>query len=76
MSDLFNSLNKQPQAQNPQQLVQQLKSDPAAFIKSRGFNIPQGVDINNPQSIINGLMQSGQIGNNRFRMVMQMLGRK
>ncbi len=76
MSELFDSLNKQPQAQNPQQLVQQLKNDPAAFIKSRGFDIPQEVDIHNPQSIISGLMQSGQIGNDKFRMVMQMLGRR
>lgn len=76
MSDLFNSLNKQPQVQNPQQIVQQLKSDPAAFLRSRGLKVPQGVDMRNPQSIINGLMQSGQIGNDRFRMVMQMLGRR
>lgn len=74
MSELFNSLGEKPQTQ--QQLVQQLKKDPAAFMKSRGFNIPQGVDVHNPQSIINGLLQSGQIGNNRFRMVMQMLGRR
>lgn len=76
MSDLFNSLNKQPQMQNPQQMMQQLKNDPVAFMKRRGINIPQGVDIHNPQSIINGLIQSGQIGNDRFKMVMQMLGRK
>lgn len=74
MSELFNSLGNKPQTQ--QQLVQQLKKDPASFIKSRGFNIPQGVDVHNPQSIINGLLQSGQIGNDRFRMVMQMLGRR
>ena len=76
MSDLFNSLDKQPQMQNPQQMMQQLKNDPVAFMKRRGISIPQGVDIHNPQSIINGLIQSGQIGNNRFKMVMQMLGRK
>lgn len=76
MSELFNSLGNKPQAQNLQQLIQQLKNDPADFIKSRGFNIPQGVDIHNPQSIINGLMQSGQIGNDRFRMIMQMPRRK
>ena len=76
MSDLFNSLDKQPQMQNPQQMMQQLKNDPVAFMKRRGINIPNGVDTTNPQSIINGLIQSGQIGNDRFKMVMQMLGRK
>lgn len=76
MSNLFNSLNRQPQQMNPAQMVQQLKSDPVEFMKSRGINIPNGVDTTNPQSIINGLIQSGQIGNDRFKMVMQMLGRK
>lgn len=76
MSSLFNSLNRQPQQMNPAQMVQQLKSDPVGFMKSRGINIPDGVDTTNPQSIINGLIQSGQIGNDRFKMVMQMLGRK
>lgn len=73
MSNLFNSLNRQPQQMNPAQMVQQLKSDPVGFMKSRGINIPNGVDITNPQSIINGLMQSGQIGNGRYQQVMQMI---
>lgn len=73
MSNLFNSLNRQPQQMNPAQMVQQLKSDPVGFMKSRGINIPNGVDTTNPQSIINGLMQSGQIGNGRYRQVMQMI---
>ena len=72
MSDIFNSLKQQ----NPVDMVQQLKSDPAAFLQSRGLQIPQGVDVHNPQSLINGLMRSGQIGNERFRQVMQMLSRR
>lgn len=73
MSNLFNSLNRQPQQMNPVQMIQQLKSDPVGFMKSRGINIPNGVDTTNPQSIINGLMQSGQIGNGRYQQVMQMI---
>lgn len=73
MSNLFNSLNRQPQRMNPAQMVQQLKSDPVGFMKSRGINIPNGVDTTNPQSIINGLIQSGQIGNGRYQQVMQMI---
>lgn len=73
MSNLFNSLNRQPQQTNPAQMVQQLKSDPVGFMKSRGINIPNGVDTTNPQSIINGLIQSGQIGNGRYQQVMQMI---
>ena len=74
MSDMFNALGNrnQPQA-NPMQAIQQLKSNPAGFLKSRGFNIPNGVDTRNPQSIINSLVQSGQIGNNKVQQAMQML---
>ena len=82
MSDLFNSLgnkNKQINPQqnaNPDQMLQELKNDPSSFLKSRGFNVPDGVNMNNPQSIINGLMQSGQIGNNRFQQIMRLFGRR
>jgi hypothetical protein len=64
------------QQTNPMQMVQELKNNPANFLKSRGFNIPNGVNINDPQSIINGLMQSGQVGNNRLQQVMKLIGRR
>lgn len=74
MSDLFNSLGNKNQQVNtdPNQMLQELKNDPTNFLKNRGFNIPNGVNMNNPQSIINGLMRSGQIGNNRFQQVMRL----
>lgn len=77
MSQLFNSLGqkKQMQPQNPMQAVQQLKSDPVGFLKSRGINIPDGVDAKNPQAIVNSLLQSGQIPNNRYQQVMQIMQR-
>lgn len=75
MSDLFNSLGSnqkpRPQQTNPMQMVQDLKSDPRGFLKNRGFDVPDGVDTSNPQSIINGLMQSGQVGNSRFQRAIQ-----
>ena len=83
MSDLFNSLGNKNQQVNsrqmntdPNQMLQELKNDPTNFLKNRGFNIPNGVNMNNPQSIINGLMQTGQIGNSKFQQVMQLLGRR
>lgn len=85
MSDLFNSLGNKNQQVNsrqmntdPNQMLQELKNDPTNFLKNRGFNIPNGVNMNtnNPWSIINGLMRSGQIGNSRFQQVMQLLGRR
>lgn len=83
MSNLFNSLgnknqqiNSQQVNTNPNQMLQELKNDPTNFLKNRGFNIPNGVNINNPQSIINGLMQTGQIGNGRFQQIMQLFNRR
>lgn len=74
---LFNSLgNQNNRPMNPMQAVQQLKSNPTEFINNMGFNIPDGVDTSNPNSIINGLLQSGQIKNGRFQQIMNMMNRK
>lgn len=64
----------QPQAaQRPdmQQLLAQLKADPAGMMKKAGLSIPAG--MNNPQQIINHLLQSGQIGNQRLQAVYQIM---
>ena len=61
--------------QNQQPPIQQIKSNPAEFLKKAGYSVPAGVDMNNPQSIINGLVQTGQIGNGRFQQVMRMFRR-
>ena len=74
MSNLFQSLGRQnPQPQNPAQMLQQVKADPAAFLRQHGFNIPQNVNLHDPNAIINSLMQSGQIPNNRYQQAMRML---
>lgn len=72
---LYESMKEKSSQQqmNPMQMVQQLKSDPAGFLKSMGFNIPNGIDPHNPQSIISSLMQSGQVNNGRYQQAMQML---
>ena len=66
----------QQQQMNPIQMLQSLKSDPAAFIRKQGFNLPDGVNIRNPQSIINALMQSGQVSGNKYQKAMQMMMRR
>lgn len=68
---LFESLNQQPQ--NPMQLVSQLRANPAAILRQRGLNIPDG--MNDPQQIINYLLQSGQVSNSRLQMAQRMLRR-
>lgn len=72
---LFNRLSGQPPQQaNPQQMLQQLRADPAGMLKQRGFTIPQG--MNNPQAILQHLMQTGQVPNARVQQLMQMMGRR
>ena len=70
---LFNSLGNGNPQQNQQQLFQNFRSDPAGFMKDRGINIPQGVNMQDPGAILNSLMQSGQINNQRYQQAMQMM---
>lgn len=67
---LFDQLGKQQQM-NPAQALQQIKANPAQVLKGRGINIPAG--MNNPQQIIQYLVQSGQMPQNRVTQAMQML---
>lgn len=60
-----------PQQMNPQQMVQQIKSNPAAMLQQRGLNIPGG--MNDPQQIANYLIQSGQIPQSRLTWAIQMM---
>lgn len=73
MSKLFDTLGQKPQ--NPMQVIEQLKSNPAEFLKGRGFNLPTGVDVTNPQAIVSSLIQSGQIPGGRYQQAMQMIQR-
>lgn len=71
--------NVQNQKQiNPMQAVSQLKSNPASFLKQAGYNIPE--NANNPNEIIQYLVQSGQIQQSRLsgaqQMLRQMMGKR
>lgn len=44
---------------NPMAMLSQLRSNPVALFQRAGFNIP--ANLNNPQAIIQHLMNSGQI---------------
>lgn len=66
---LFDSLGNQQQ-QNPMQMLSQLKQHPAEMLKQAGYNIPDG--LNNPQQIINHLLNSGQVNQGRVNMAQQM----
>ena len=70
-SELYQSLGTS--ANNAQ--VQQNPRDAAmSLMKQRGIQIPQGME-NNPSAILNHLMQSGQIPQNRLQMAQQVMQR-
>lgn len=74
MNPLFNALGgNQP---NMMQMLQQLKSNPVQFLMKSKFNLPQNIDTNNAQSIVNYLVQSGQVSqdlyNKAYNMARQM----
>ena len=71
---LFNSLSgKQPQM-NPMQKLQELKQNPASVLQQAGFNVPG--DMTDPNQITQYLLSSGQVSQNRYSQVLQMMGRR
>lgn len=78
MSQMFEALgnNANPAPQTQQQALQEIKSNPAEYLKRMGYNLPAGVDTRNPQAIINGLVQTGQIGNGRVQQLLRMFSRR
>ena len=58
---------------NMMQMMQQLKSNPMAFLQKR-FNLPQNIG-NDPQSILNHLVSSGQVNQNQINAAYQMAQR-
>lgn len=70
---LFDTLGGQT-PMNPMQMMMQLRSNPAAVLKQRGMNVPEG--MSDPQQIVQHLISSGQVSNNALQAAMQMMGRK
>lgn len=57
---------------NPMMMVQQLQQDPAGMLQRAGLNVP--ADMRDPQQIIQHLMQSGQVPQQRYQQIMRMFG--
>ena len=60
-----------PNIQNIQQMLGQIKSNPMQFLLQRKVNVPQNM-MNNPQAIINHLVQTGQVNHNQINIAYQM----
>lgn len=55
-------------------MLQQFKSNPMQFLLQRRLNIPQNVSMNDPNAIMNYLLQSGQISQHQINSAYQMMG--
>ena len=69
-SDLFNSIGKEnnvPANQDP-------RSAAMSRLKEMGISVPEGME-NNPQALLQHVMQSGKIPQNRLGMAQQIMHR-
>lgn len=70
---IFDQLGQSKQPANPMQMLQQLRSNPVSVLKQAGYSIPDG--MNNPQQMVNYLLQSGQVPQARYQQALQMFGK-
>ena len=50
--------------------IMQMQNNPAEFLSQRGFNIPE--NINSPNEIIQHLLNTGQISQQKYNMAVSM----
>lgn len=55
---------------NPMQMIQQIKSNPAAFLRHIGANVP--ANLTDPNAIIQHLLNSGQVSQQRYEQARRM----
>lgn len=55
---------------NMTQLLQMLQQNPVQFLRARGLNVPQ--DLNNPNAIIQYLMNTGQVTQQQYQQARMM----
>lgn len=56
------------------QMLQQFKQNPMQMLLQRRLNVPQNV-MNDPNAILNYLVQSGQVSQQQINSAYQMMGR-
>lgn len=62
--------NQPPAMANLQNALSQIKANPAQLLSRAGYNVPMG--MSDPSQIINHLVQSGQINQQRLAQAQQM----
>lgn len=66
-------MNRPMPQMNPMQMLQQLQQNPVQTLRQAGLNIPD--NLNDPNQIIQHLMNSGQISQQRYEQARQMVAR-
>lgn len=56
-------------------MLQQLKQNPVQFLMQRRLNLPQGMQTNDPQAILNHLVSTGQVSQQQINQAYQMAQR-
>ena len=57
---------------NPLAMLQTLRQNPMQFLMQRRMNLPQGMNMQDPQAILNHLMQTGQVSQDQVNRAWQM----
>lgn len=57
---------------NPFQMLQALRQNPMQFLMQRRMNLPQNMNMQDPQAILNHLMQTGQVSQDQVNRAYQM----
>lgn len=57
---------------NPLAMLQALRQNPMQFLMQRRMNLPQGMNMQDPQAILNHLMQTGQVSQDQVNRAWQM----
>jgi RIO-like serine/threonine protein kinase len=70
-SELYNAMGT---SANNEQVQQNPREQAMNLLKQRGINVPDNI-ANNPQAIIQHLMQSGAVPQQRLQMAQQMMQR-
>lgn len=60
---------------NPMQILQRLQQNPMQMLQQVGLNLPQNVNMNDPNAIIQHLMNSGQVTQQQYEQARQMAAR-
>ena len=55
---------------NPMQMLQQLRQNPVQVLRQAGLNVPE--NLNDPNAIIQHLMNSGQVSQDAYNRARQM----